>query len=100
MVEHFKHSVATNTELRKNQELLSKSLLNIKQDVSHFETPPQLYWKDYRRSKTLFLLQFQILRNVLLIDAQAWSPIADCNKLLKPLDVMTVEISRNIRQCQ
>ncbi|XP_072400539.1 E3 SUMO-protein ligase ZBED1-like [Diabrotica undecimpunctata] len=94
LVAHFKHSVVATTELKKNQELLGKPILKVKQDVSTRWNSTLIMLARLQEIKdSLSLTVLNLDKCPKTLDSEEWALIADCVNLLKPLELMTAEVS-------
>lgn len=94
LVGHFKHSVLASEKLRQLQIQMGLSQLKVKQDVStRWNSSLHMMERLIEIKDPLSAAITYLPRAPIFLTSLEWELISDCLPLLKPFDVMTVELS-------
>lgn len=97
LVGHFKHSVLASEKLRQLQVQMGLSQLKVKQDVTtRWNSSLHMMERLIEIKAHLFAAITYLPRAPIFLTSlewEHWELISDCLPLLKPFDVMTVELS-------
>lgn len=94
MVGHFKHSVFASTKLKEIQNQMSLPEFKIKQDViTRWNSSLIMLERLIQINAPLSAAVTFLPRAPDILTALEWELISDCLPLLKPFEIMTVELS-------
>jgi hypothetical protein len=94
LVGHFKHSVSASTKLKEIQNQMNVPELKVKQDVSTRWNSSLIMLERLIQIKAPLSAAITFLPHAPnFLTALEWELISDCLPLLKPFEIMTVELS-------